>query len=314
MVQRLRGVGHDLSSPRFANDPVLEEVYDGNRIIEKGDRGPYVAKIQHALHDAGFLFTRFGIDGIFGNETKSKVMQFQRRSRNRLAVDGDVGPETLTELDRRFPSTPLPSGGTGPYSMTCMKEVLCAWNEPLINDLRNLRVILVDRLYWADETYNGSSWVSTPMEGAGETSGNTIHIATNDNCQNVASSLYHEYQHARSPRSYYHRSWAEEEQRVYTIQTNWEIARGYPNSSLTTTDPITGETVVDPSAVDANVNTYPGIATNSSEEIIEKVGTDRVRVRDNGRIRVRDARAGDSVPGSRQISNPRLVLRRTWHC
>ncbi len=80
------GDGHDLNSPRFAGDPVLEACYDKERYIRKGDRGPAVKKIQHALIDSDFPLPKFGADGI-------------------------VGPITLKSLDAKFSSTPQPATG-----------------------------------------------------------------------------------------------------------------------------------------------------------------------------------------------------------
>jgi len=92
--------GHNLKSPRFAGDPVLEACYDKERYLRKGDRGSAVQKIQQALIDAGFPLPRFGADGDFGNETDSAVIKYQQV--NGLAADGIVGSNTIKNLDDRF--------------------------------------------------------------------------------------------------------------------------------------------------------------------------------------------------------------------
>lgn len=99
-----RKKAHDLKSPRFAGDPVLEACYDNKRLLRVGDRGPAVVKIQQALIDAGFPMPKFGADGIFGAETKAAVQNYQRA--HGLAVDGIVGPITMGSLDAQFASTP----------------------------------------------------------------------------------------------------------------------------------------------------------------------------------------------------------------
>ncbi len=105
LVQRTIGDGHDLKSPRFAGDPVLEAVFDNERLLHIGSRGEAVRKIQQALVDAGFALPRFGVDGIFGPETRGAVKQFQTVFD--LLVDGIVGPQTMGRLDEHY-ETPNP--------------------------------------------------------------------------------------------------------------------------------------------------------------------------------------------------------------
>ena len=100
-LQRTIGDGHDLTSPRFALDPVLEAVFDNERLLRVGATGLHINKIQQALVDAGFPLPTFGVDGIFGSETRSAVQDFQR-SRG-LDPDGIIGPLTMGALDNQFP-------------------------------------------------------------------------------------------------------------------------------------------------------------------------------------------------------------------
>src|SRR5262249_53692355 len=104
--QRTIGDGHDLRSPRFAGDPVLEACFDNERLLRIGARGDPVTKLQQALVDAGFPLPRFGVDGIFGSETQSAVRDFQTASRLRVA--GLAGPEAVGPLDAPFPG-PAPA-------------------------------------------------------------------------------------------------------------------------------------------------------------------------------------------------------------
>jgi phosphatidylserine/phosphatidylglycerophosphate/cardiolipin synthase-like enzyme len=100
-----REKAHDLKSPRFAGDPVLEACYDNERLLRVGDRGPAVVKIQQALIDTGFPLPRFGADGIFGAETKVAVQNYQKA--HGLSADGIIGPITMGSLDAQFAPTPL---------------------------------------------------------------------------------------------------------------------------------------------------------------------------------------------------------------
>jgi peptidoglycan hydrolase-like protein with peptidoglycan-binding domain len=103
-LRRTIGDGHDLASPRFAGDPVLEACYDNERLLRRGHRGPAVEKIQQALVDAGFALPMYGVDGIFGSETKTAVRNYQRA--HGLSVDGIIGPITMGSLDAEFVSAP----------------------------------------------------------------------------------------------------------------------------------------------------------------------------------------------------------------
>lgn len=94
------GDNHDLSSPRFAGDPVLEACFDNERFLQQGSNGPAVTTIQQALIDAGFPLPQFGADGNFGRETRSALQDFQRASG--LVPDGILGSGTMSALDALF--------------------------------------------------------------------------------------------------------------------------------------------------------------------------------------------------------------------
>ncbi|WP_084226787.1 DUF4157 domain-containing protein [Nitrosospira sp. NpAV] len=119
-VQRTIGDGHDLTSPRFSGDAVLEACFDNERLLRVGSQGDAVSKLQQALIDAGFPLPKFGVDGIFGNETRTAVRDFQQASG--ITIDGLVGPQTMGALDTRFsgptppptPPGPTPPGPTPP--------------------------------------------------------------------------------------------------------------------------------------------------------------------------------------------------------
>jgi len=111
-LQRTIGNGHDLQSPRFAGDIVLEACFDNERLLQFGSRGSAVEKIQQALIDAGFPLPVFGVDGIFGTETQTAVRNFQRA--HGLGIDGIVGPITMGTLDAQFVVGPPAPPGPAP--------------------------------------------------------------------------------------------------------------------------------------------------------------------------------------------------------
>lgn len=94
------GDGHDLRSPRFAGDEVLEGCYDNERVLQRGDRGSAVRKVQQALIILDFPIPEVGANGIFGGETELAVRSYQE-SRG-LKVDGVIGQETMGNLDEEF--------------------------------------------------------------------------------------------------------------------------------------------------------------------------------------------------------------------
>ena len=95
------GDGHDLKSSRLAGDEVLEACYDNERVLQKGDKGPAVEKVQEALIVLDFPVPRIGTTGIFGDETELAVMSYQEA--RGLNVDGIIGSETIESLDSEFP-------------------------------------------------------------------------------------------------------------------------------------------------------------------------------------------------------------------
>lgn len=103
-VQRTVGDSHDLQSPRFSGDTVLEGCFDNEQLLRLGANGPAVKKLQQALIDAGFGLSKFGVDGKFGSETQAALRQYQ--SARGLNPDGLVGPKTMGVLDSEFGANP----------------------------------------------------------------------------------------------------------------------------------------------------------------------------------------------------------------
>ena len=102
-VQRTIGDGHDLDSPRFSGNLILEEAFDNERLIKVFTEGDHVVRVQQTLVDLGFSLPLFGVDGKYGNETKAAIKSYQRA--RGLVDDGIIGPITMTRLDVEFPST-----------------------------------------------------------------------------------------------------------------------------------------------------------------------------------------------------------------
>ena len=110
----------ELKTPEFAASPELVAVMKGKRYVNYGHVGKYVKLIQEALISSEVpspdgkrtRLPKFGIDGIFGSETKAAVEEFQREYG--LADDGIVGQQTLYWLDdtfRNYADRPGPAAG-----------------------------------------------------------------------------------------------------------------------------------------------------------------------------------------------------------
>src|SRR5262245_45887049 len=108
-----------LRSPRFAKNERLQKAANNSPPLRAGETGEAVRLLQQALIDLGspmpISVQRFGSpDGIYGDETATRVREFQRK--NRLSVDGIAGHDTLGKLDALLPNPapPLPPLPAGP--------------------------------------------------------------------------------------------------------------------------------------------------------------------------------------------------------
>jgi peptidoglycan hydrolase-like protein with peptidoglycan-binding domain len=97
------GRPHDLTATRFARNRILEDVFDGRRVLRDGSKGTAVRLVQESLLAQGYLLPAFGADGDFGNETETAVRAFQVDVG--ADVDGEIGSETMQLLDMHDPGT-----------------------------------------------------------------------------------------------------------------------------------------------------------------------------------------------------------------
>ncbi len=118
------GDGSDLESDRFMGDLVLEACFDGERTLGFGSSGAAVTKIQQALVDAGFPLPQFGVDGIFGSETRGALTDFQRSSS--LPETGVVDSSTMSSLDALYSygQPDLPTGPPATVAPSITPEVI----------------------------------------------------------------------------------------------------------------------------------------------------------------------------------------------
>jgi peptidoglycan hydrolase-like protein with peptidoglycan-binding domain len=132
-----------LSSPRFATNTRLQAAADNRPVMNWGEVGEAVRLVQQALIDLGarmpISLKRHGSpDGIFGDETKSRVCAFQVK--HGLSADGIVGTNTLAKLDKLLPAAgaalpPLPKDS---WITHRFKLVLRSIAMPVIPEFRAL--------------------------------------------------------------------------------------------------------------------------------------------------------------------------------
>lgn len=113
---------------RLQDDPDFNAVFAGERLIQIGDRGPVVGKLQQALLEAGYDLPQFGADGDFGAETESAVRAFQQDSG--LDVDGIVGPDTIRSLDEQ--SSSGQDHHDTPTGTTVSAEQALTWRNEIV--------------------------------------------------------------------------------------------------------------------------------------------------------------------------------------
>jgi Domain of unknown function (DUF4157)/Putative peptidoglycan binding domain len=104
-VQRAIGDGHDLSSPCFQGDPILEACFDGeqNKYLRSGSSGDAVLKVQQALialNNPRYSLPKNGADSKFGSETATAVSNF-KIDNEITPSDGVVGQKTIEALDNQ---------------------------------------------------------------------------------------------------------------------------------------------------------------------------------------------------------------------
>ncbi len=134
-----------LKSPRFATNDRLRRAAENRPTLVAGETGESVRILQQALIDLGFplpiSIRKYGSpDGVFGDETKKKVREFQTKFK--LTVDGRVGHQTMTKLDELLPSAgtpipPLPASGFTHKVRLHLRSIAM----PHVPEMRELRVM-----------------------------------------------------------------------------------------------------------------------------------------------------------------------------
>lgn len=88
------------SSARFEGDQELEMIAAGTSSVPKGGRGIQVVKLQQALIDMGYLLPKYGVDGIFEDETEAALKKFQHDAK--IPETGQFDQATIEALNKKF--------------------------------------------------------------------------------------------------------------------------------------------------------------------------------------------------------------------
>ncbi|MFV8751761.1 eCIS core domain-containing protein [Nannocystaceae bacterium ST9] len=303
-----------LDSPRFKDDPTLDAVDKGTKVLRTGANERAVLLIQHALYDIGFKAPTEGADGIFGNETVAAVKAFQKAAT--LTQDGEVGQATLGALDAKFKTPVLPSSSDrgAAWTEACVLGMLCPWSPHTVDTLKTITVKSFDSIRWDDEAWDGAKWVVDPFPGGGYQGGGEIGLL-NDTCESVAETLYHETLHANQPSS--HKTMYDKEFYAYRIGEEFSIALGLTGRAGLR-GKSSGLTIADTAKVSNFVKTnYPSVSSSglSSEEIIDKgVAPGTVKVKTGSVVSERPAKVGDKVPGPIALTNEKVHDTTKWKC
>jgi hypothetical protein len=316
----------NLSSPRLAGNPLFEDVRDNNAVIEAGDTGPEVRRLQQLLIDLGFALPTHGASGTFNTETEKAVKAFQRSGPDVLTDDGRVGFRTIAKFDRAFPTVALPPNRGAPWTMSCVLDILCPWNRHLVeNVLPTFDIVTFDSREFPVETWTGSKWKKSTFKSGGFRSGSRMGFK-NTTCERFALVIYHEGWHGLQASSL--TGVVDVEKDAYTATEQWSIGMGIPGQTFE--DKVTkkrrdlrktsksGETVVDESAAEALVKQkYGGVSSVPGERVLHRVvGTvSDVRVRrPNGSEYERPAAKGESVRGKVVMKNLKPIDKKKWKC
>jgi peptidoglycan hydrolase-like protein with peptidoglycan-binding domain len=313
----------DLTSPRLAGNPLFEDILDNKAVIEFGDSGPEVKRIQQLLIDLGFNLSARGADGLFRTETRNAVKAFQVSKG--LNDDGRVGFSTIDALDKAFPAFALPASSTSAWTMPCVLGILCPWNKHLVeNVLPTFNIITFDTRSFPTETWNGASWDAGTFTSGGFRGGNNMGFLNTTTCEQFAFTVYHEGWHAQQPSSL--TGVVEIEKDAYINAEQWSISMGIPGQTFTDaatgtvtnlrTTSIAGETIVDEAAAEKLVRQeYGGVSSVPGERILSRVGASDVKVRKpDGTEYTRPAQVGERVRGAVTMTNQKTILPTDWDC
>ena len=213
--------------------------------------------------------------------------------------------------------------GTGKWDLDCILKALCKKDKNIVNDLSTRKIIVADKITWADRTWDGKKWVPNEPYGLGGTDRHTkpitITVRSNMSCEEAVETLYHENMHANIPDGAM--KWEDEEYQVYTKTEEWLISRNpaskAPPGSFS--KQVGGKWVVDDAKIKDHVFPKPGVASGypvvSEGVIVDAKPNGMVLIQDNkGKVTSRMAKVGETAPGIQKLVNPNEIDSKKMKC
>lgn len=209
----------------------------------------------------------------------------------------------------------------GGWTMDGLLSVLCGTDSDVVSAAgKTQKVYKVDRVYFEDKKFDGTSWQTELFEAGGTAGGGVITLLSGTSAESAATTLYHEVWHTKQPPGM---GWPHpSEDDAYYNTELWTIEKGLPGqvdgSGLRVLDRA-GDIVPDKAAIkDFVARAYP-VSTGAAP------GWDAVSYKDvppetlweHRTTAVQEwkaAKLGDFVPGPPNHVNKQLIPAGDFKC
>jgi hypothetical protein len=136
------------------------------------------------------------------------------------------------------PSVPPPPGS---WNVQCVLDILCkgdSQDRDVVKKLPRLTVLNREPKHVHYKTFHNGNWVDEGFDRGGSAQGTTIWINNNNNCEQAATTFFHEVTHTDQPASMPD---SQREYDAYYKTEEWRIKKGLPpwqpGFQKTVTDP-----------------------------------------------------------------------------
>ena len=215
-----------------------------------------------------------------------------------------------------------PCANRAQWDMNCALCRLCKTAPDMVDEMRNSQTVYqVDRVFFEDPWFDGTQWTTKTFEAGGTSGGGEITILTDTDCDEAATTLYHETWHAKQPPGMGWPHPAEDD--AYYHTELWTIENGLPsqgNPPLRKTDS-SGKVVPDKDAIRKKVDAvYPQPSGKAGPDWTIRSHKDgpppqtKWFQRSTGKHTWKASQAGDSYAGPEQVVNKRKIDSSKFKC